>query len=451
MAENRFSITKLNNKNYQVWKHKVELLLIRDDLWHTVKEAEPGNPDEKWLKADRQARATIGLLVEDDQLRHIKDATSAREAWKALKGYHQKASLTNQVYLLKRLCSMKLAEEGDMEIHINHMLNVVDELAALGEVLKDKLIIAMLLSSLPESYSTLVTALETRAEDELTLQLVKGKLIDEDKRRKNVRYHEEKSEDKALKASHKQSKQVQQKSQEVSCFFCKKRGHMKKDCIKYKQWKANKEKANTVSNENKDSEICFGVNNENVVNHKGWYIDSGATSHMTSNRKFFKSLHSCNNENLRLANGDYVEIHGVGEGNIICQNDKGKYKNITVKDVLFVPSLEESLLSVKRLAEKGIQVKFEESKCYIIHKGIVIAVAELNGNLYKLKNDDKVLAVIKEHNKDCQHQWHRRLGHRDVEVIKEMSKKGAVAGICIKDCGIRKVCETCLKGKMTRN
>jgi len=67
---------------------------------------------------------------------------------------------------------MKFAEEGDMEIHINLMLNIVDELAALGEVLKDKLIIAMLLSSLPESYSTLVTALETRAEDELTLQLV---------------------------------------------------------------------------------------------------------------------------------------------------------------------------------------------------------------------------------------------------------------------------------------
>lgn len=29
-----------------------------------------------------QAIATIGLLVEDDQLRHVKDATSAQEAWK---------------------------------------------------------------------------------------------------------------------------------------------------------------------------------------------------------------------------------------------------------------------------------------------------------------------------------------------------------------------------------
>lgn len=248
MAETHFSITKLN-KNYQVWKHKVELLLIKDELWYTVSEVRPGNPDEKWLKADRQARATIGLLVEDDQLRHVKDARSAREAWASLKDYHQKASLTNQVYLLKRLCSMKLAEDVDMETHINHMLNFVDELAALGEMLKHKLIIAMLLSSLPDSYSTLVTALETRAENELTLQLDKGKLIDEDKRCKNVKYYEEKSEDKALKVCHKsmQQEQTQQKPQEVNCFFCKKRGHMKKDCVKYKRWKVNKEKANTVS------------------------------------------------------------------------------------------------------------------------------------------------------------------------------------------------------------
>ncbi|XP_025263408.1 uncharacterized protein LOC112637575 [Camponotus floridanus] len=227
MVDSRFSIVKLNNGNYQSWKYKVELLLIKDELWHTVNEIRPDNPDEKWLKADRQAKTTIGLLVEDDQLRHIRDAISAREAWHALKSYHQKASLTNhEVYLLKRLCNMRLEESGDMETHINRTLNMVDELTALGEVLKEKLIIAMLLASLLESYSTLITALETRAEDELILQLVKGKLIDEDRRRKDMRSYENKGEDTTLKISHKhatQQKQVQ-KSKELSCFFCKKQG-----------------------------------------------------------------------------------------------------------------------------------------------------------------------------------------------------------------------------------
>lgn len=94
---------------------------------------------------------------------------------------------------------------------------------------------------------------------------------------------------------------------------------MKKDCIKYKKWKSNKKKVNAVSKENKDSDICFSINNNNIINHKDWYIDSGATSHMTSDKNFFRSFRSGNNEKLKLANGDYVEIHGIGEGNVIVR------------------------------------------------------------------------------------------------------------------------------------
>lgn len=66
-----------------------------------------------------------------------------------------------------------------MEEYISTMLDLVNKLTALGEKLIDHLVVAMLLSSLLESYSTLITALESRAEKELTLDLVKGKLIDE--------------------------------------------------------------------------------------------------------------------------------------------------------------------------------------------------------------------------------------------------------------------------------
>lgn len=72
------------------------------------------------------------------------------------------------------------------------------------------------------------------------LDLVKGKLIDEYKRRKTIGTLGELSES-ALKIS-KESKEKSRGNQE--CFFCKKHGHQKKDCYKYKKWKQNKEKAN---------------------------------------------------------------------------------------------------------------------------------------------------------------------------------------------------------------
>lgn len=53
----------------------------------------------------------------------------------------------------------------------------------------------------------------------------------------------------------------------------------------------------------------------------------------------------------------------------------------------------------KKIDEKREQVNFEERKCHIAHVGTVIAVTELNRNLYKLKNDNKVLVITKEHNK----------------------------------------------------
>jgi len=68
-------------------------------------------PDERLVKADRQARITINLLVKYDQLHHIRNTNSTKDAWTALRNYHQKASLT-KVFLLKKFCSMKLPENG---------------------------------------------------------------------------------------------------------------------------------------------------------------------------------------------------------------------------------------------------------------------------------------------------------------------------------------------------
>ena len=53
----------------------------------------------------------------------------------------------------------------------------------IGEDIPDFHVAALLLSGLPESYENLVTALDARPDDELTLEYVKGKLVDEFSRR----------------------------------------------------------------------------------------------------------------------------------------------------------------------------------------------------------------------------------------------------------------------------
>ena len=97
-----------------------------------------------------------------------------------------KATLTSKVLLLKRLCRTVLEETGDTEEHIIIMSDYFEKLAALSQELPNNLMAAMLLGSLPESYETL-TALESRFEGDFTLNLVKGKLIGEYKRRKEAK------------------------------------------------------------------------------------------------------------------------------------------------------------------------------------------------------------------------------------------------------------------------
>src|SRR5580765_7892186 len=106
------------------------------------------------------------------------------------------------------------------------------------------MIIALLLCSLPESYNTLITALETRSENELTIELVKGKLLDEDRRRKNAKDHTDERDDKALKAQFKKFAKTTQKQdvKDVTCFFCQKSGHMKKDCRNIRNGKQKKKR-----------------------------------------------------------------------------------------------------------------------------------------------------------------------------------------------------------------
>ena len=58
----------------------------------------------------------------------------------------------------------------------------------------------------------------------------------------------------------------------ITCFFCKKNGHLKKDCSKYANWRAKKGMSyNFVS-----SEVNLAL-----VSSDTWWIDTGATTHIS--------------------------------------------------------------------------------------------------------------------------------------------------------------------------
>lgn len=119
--------------------------------------------------------------MDDNQLIHIRKANSAREAWETLEKFHVKRTLSTKVSDMRSIFRMRLEKNGDMEAHISALTELFEKLNGLQpeKVLDDQWLVSILFSSLPEEYETLVTVLEAKSEEDLTLNLVKGKLIDE--------------------------------------------------------------------------------------------------------------------------------------------------------------------------------------------------------------------------------------------------------------------------------
>jgi hypothetical protein len=81
---------------------------------------------------------------------------------------------------------------------------------------------------------------------------------------------------------------------------------------------------------------------------------------MTFDITLFKDLQSTEISKVRIGNGDYISAKG--KGTIAIATNSGTK---TISDVLYVPDIDQNLLSVGQLIEKGFKVTFEDQCCLI--------------------------------------------------------------------------------------
>lgn len=461
----RLNIPLLNGGNFVHWKTKIRALLIRDDLWETVESPKPENPSNEWKKKNNKAIAVLTLSVEDNQLINFAHLDDAHSIWKTLSKKYERSTYGSRLYLRRKLYSIHY-NSGPMSSHIDSIMEVVGLLRGSGKPLEDEEVVAILLISLPESYSGLVTSLEGRNEEDLTVEYVTGKILDEYQRRVEANKSECEMALQSAATGHKKVSQNYQSGlntekgnknikENRSCYFCKKQGHLKSNCRLYKkQQKSNGNESAKSSVEakarNTEDYHCFKIIKDKLpVNTTQWCIDSGATSHMSNNKSFFSSIRDTN-ESVYLADGSRVIASGIGEGQLICEVP-GENQIIKLKNVLYIPELDDNLISVKKVTENNYRVIFEEDTCKILDKNKVIAIAKNDGSLYRLMNAKSTISAQTATEAACIHKWHRRLGHRDPSAIKRLVSGELATGINIKNCNKNIVCEHCIKGKLSQS
>lgn len=69
-------------------------------------------------------------------------------------------TITNKISLYKRIALHRMKESSTMEEHLNEMMNLFQKSNDLGAPADEEWKIGMIFTSLPATYSTLITALE---------------------------------------------------------------------------------------------------------------------------------------------------------------------------------------------------------------------------------------------------------------------------------------------------
>ena len=158
-----------------------------------------------------------------------------------------------------------------------------------------------------------------------------------------------------------------------------------------------------------------------------WYLDTGATNHMTGRREFFSNLDKSSTGSMKFGDNSRIQIRGKGE----IEVNQGDGSILCLGNVLFVPKLEANILSLGRLDEEGYQMIMGEGKLTIFNPNgqLFAEVHRSSRRLYLLKLSIVDQCLITTKNTTEEWLWHSRFGHLNFYTLQEMSRKKSVEGL----------------------
>jgi hypothetical protein len=120
-----------------------------------------------------------------------------------------------------------------------------------------------------------------------------------------------------------------------------------------------------------------------------WWIDSGATVHVANSLQGFRSMRTMQRSDVKVANGVQAGVKVVGDVSLELVD---KFI-LSLRDVLFVPSLQRNLISVSCLDNDGFDCHFEDGKCEILCNNECVGLAFQKIYLYFLSLRENVNSV----------------------------------------------------------
>ena len=466
--------TLINGDNFVDWKRNLMLVLTFEKLKWVIDTPCPKEPDAKssndtlkayndWKDANDMARCYIMASISNVLQAQHEDYDTASDVIANLVDMFEGQVATKGQAALRKLLNLRQQPGTPVKDHMILVMSLIAEMTANGASMDYLPQMTMVFETLSKEFVPFKTTYSLTGKELTLSELMKElqefeRMLKKDSPPKEVHMVDASGSDpssgKGKKRQKTQSSGVQPKGKDkkkkkardpkkLKCFFCGKKGHIKKNCRDFLA-KGGKEGMRDLL----VVETCL-VEESNDL----WVIDSGATNHVCVSLQGFKETRSLSDESLSLRMGDGSLVLAEAVGDVHLYFDSFRF--LVLRDCFYVPRLKRNLISVACLFKDSYSVSFS-NKVVIRKNKSFICSGWMQNNLYfiKPKMDTLLNTEITENSKRLKtshsnktYLWHLRLGHISLDRIRRLARDGPLD---LHEVESMPRCESCLEGKMTK-
>jgi len=365
-------IVKFNGLNYDEWSEQIQfqlgfmdldLALLMDEKPAAITKTsfeEDKSLHHAWDKSNRLSLSLIKITLAENVKSSMPKTDNAKEFMEKIKEYSQSDITHKSIVssLMNELTTKKFDWSQPIHDHVTGMANLAVKLKSMGMDVNESFLVQFIMNSLLAELGQFQVNYNT-IKEKWNFQEIKVMLVQEEGRLKKLKdhslhltFHEGVSGSKAKPDKKNKKDRTSLKVQEgkiykeKTCFFCKKAGHFKKDCLKRKKW-FEKKGTYYVS-------IGFKSNLIEVPNNT-WWLNSGATTHVSHVLQGFLSIQPIRETEKFLYMGNRMKawIEGIGTYRLIL--DSGCC--LDLEKCFYVSVCARNLISVAKLDKLGFNFR----------------------------------------------------------------------------------------------
>ena len=293
-------LIQLTSTNYQRWKYEVQAILeskeVMDIVDGTVEKPTDPSMLKKWMKSDATARMVLSRSLDDEHHSFIRACKTSAEIWKTLVTIKERTTSSTNLIASQDFAAFRFDPGMTIGSLLAAFNAIVGKMESSGLTVDDATKIGKVLHCLPMEYDSFRQSWRLTKDDEATFTDLQSQLLATEadiKSRdalaasggeafvgKNVSGGEDRRPRSKAGNDPGERKVKDNRSKGVKCYYCHRKGHIKRDC----QQREHDESTGTSEEEDSSDGSVVSDRAYVALTSDHWLVDSGASSHITSNR-----------------------------------------------------------------------------------------------------------------------------------------------------------------------